>query len=103
MYLNSVIIMHGTPSADSSGRRNTCLSQSEHRVKRLGWCLPSKRLARPGVERHGNRRESIRAVQAQVGAFREILAQQPIGVLVRPTLPRAVRITEVDPHASVDA
>src|SRR3712207_8633303 len=35
-------------------------------------------------------------------AFREVLPQQTVGVLVRAALPRAVRIAEVDLHASVD-
>jgi len=41
-------------------------------------------------------------VRAQVGALREVLAQQPVGVLVRAALPRAVRVAEVDRHARVD-
>ena len=32
----------------------------------------------------------------EVGALREVLAQQPVGVLVRAALPRPVRIAEVD-------
>ena len=32
----------------------------------------------------------------QVGAFREILAEETIGIFVRPALPRALRVTEVD-------
>ena len=52
-------------------------------VKRLSGRLLAERLARPGVEGHGHRGEVVRAVQAQVGALREILAQQPVGVLVR--------------------
>src|SRR3712207_6948231 len=35
-------------------------------------------------------------------AFREVLPQQTVGVLVRAALPRAVRIAEVDLHAGVD-
>src|SRR4051794_40735040 len=38
----------------------------------------------------------------QVSALREVLPQQPIGILVRAALPRAVRIAEVDLHASID-
>jgi hypothetical protein len=37
-------------------------------------------------------------IAGQVGSFREALSQQPIRVLVRATLPRALRITEVDFH-----
>src|SRR3954467_8000050 len=39
---------------------------------------------------------------ASTHALREVLAQQPVGVLVRATLPGAVRIAEVDRHASLD-
>src|SRR3954468_12211729 len=86
----------------SSGRRNTCVPRSQQLVKGLGRRSPSKRLARPTVERRGYRGESFRAVGAQVCALREVLSQQPVGVLVRPALPRAVRIAEVDLHAGVD-
>src|SRR3954470_11756732 len=89
-------------SLGSSGRRNTCVPRSQQLVKGLGRRSPSKRLARPTVERRGHRGESFRAVSAQVRALREVLPQQPIGVLVRPALPGAVRIAEVDLHASVD-
>ena len=39
---------------------------------------------------------------AEIGAFREVLAQQPVGVLVGGALPWAVRIAEVDLHARID-
>ena len=32
----------------------------------------------------------------QVGALRKVLSQQAIGILIRPALPRALRIAEVD-------
>ena len=32
----------------------------------------------------------------QVGALRKVLSQQAIGVLVRPALPRALRIAKID-------
>src|SRR5215211_5602344 len=41
-------------------------------------------------------------MDAEVGAFREVLPQQPVGVLVRAALPRAVGIAEVDVDACVD-
>ena len=37
-----------------------------------------------------------RAVHGQVGALGEVLAQQPVGVLVGAPLPRRVRVAEVD-------
>ena len=70
--------------------------------QRFGWRSPAERLARPAIERRSHGREVIGAVRAQVGALREVLPQQPIGVLVRAALPRAVRVAEVHLHAGVD-
>ena len=71
-------------------------------VKRLCRRFPVKRLSRPGVEggRHG--RNLLGTVQAEIGAFWKVLAQQSVGVLVGAALPRAVRIAEVDLYARVD-
>ena len=41
-------------------------------------------------------------MHAEIGAFREVLAQQPVGVLVRAALPGAVGIAEVDLKTSID-
>src|SRR3954453_8192068 len=90
-------------SVDSSGRRNTAyVGCSEELVQSLGRCSPAQGLSRPAVEgdRHG--RKVVRAVRAEVGALWKVLAQQPVGVLVRATLPGAVRVAEVDRHASLD-
>src|ERR1700681_3155030 len=35
-------------------------------------------------------------VHRQVGALRKVLSQQAIGVLIRPALPRALRIAKID-------
>jgi len=35
-------------------------------------------------------------VHRQIGALREVLSQQAIGILVRPALPRALRIAKID-------
>ena len=35
-------------------------------------------------------------VHRQIGALREVLSQQAVGVLIRPPLPRALRIAEVN-------
>lgn len=41
--------------------------------------------------------EQVRlGVHAQVGSLREVVAQEAVGVLVRPALPRGVGVTEVD-------
>src|SRR5215211_8057706 len=88
---------------DSSGRRNTaCVTGSEELVQSLGRCFPAERPSRPAVEgdRHG--REVVGAVRAEVSALWEVLAQQPVGVLVRAALPGAMRIAEVDLKTGVD-
>src|SRR5215469_6357722 len=41
-------------------------------------------------------------MHAEIGAFRKILAQQSVGVLIGAALPWAVRIAEIDLDASVD-
>ena len=77
---------------DSSGRRNTAyVSCSEELVQSLGRCSPAQGLSRPAVEgdRHGCK--VVGAVHAEVGALWKVLAQQPVGVLVRAALPGAMR------------
>src|SRR6476469_6534830 len=86
----------------SSGRRNACLSRSQQLVKCLGGGSPDQGLARSGIKRRSHGREGVRAVHTQVSALREVLPQQPIGILVGAALPRAVRIAEVDLHTSID-
>src|SRR5215207_7334601 len=71
-------------SADSSGRRNRAyVAGSKELVQSLGRGSPAQGPSRPAVEgdRHG--RKVVGAVRAEVGALREVLAQQPVGVLVR--------------------
>src|SRR3954447_14638211 len=78
---------------DSSGCRNTAyVTGLEELVQSLGRCPPAKGLSRPAVEgdRHG--RKVLGTVHAEVSALREVLAQQPIGVLIRAALPGAVGI-----------
>src|SRR5258708_34240030 len=41
-------------------------------------------------------------MHAEIGAFWEVLAQQPVGVLVRAALPGAMGIAEVDGKPGVD-
>src|SRR3954462_267813 len=68
---------------DSIGRRNISLTGSQHGVESLGRRSPTERLARSAVEGGGHGREVVGAMHAQVGALREVLSQQPVGVLVR--------------------
>src|SRR3954447_18305495 len=88
---------------DSSGRRTTaCVTGSEELVQSLGRCSPAERLSRPAVEGHRHGCKVLGAVRAEVGALWKVLAQQPVGVLVRAALPGAVGIAEVDLNACVD-
>src|SRR3954451_4094702 len=99
----AIITATETIRVDSSGRRNTAyVSCSEELVQSLGRCSPAQGLSRPAVEgdRHGCK--VLGAVHAEGGALGKVLAQQPVGVLVRATLPGAVRVADVDRHASLD-
>ncbi len=58
--------------------------------------------ARAVVEQVGNRIEPLLAVNREVRALGQVLADQPVGVLTRAALPGTVRITEVHHHAGVD-
>src|SRR5918993_1248681 len=86
----------------SIGRRNTTLNGSEHGVESLGGRSPPERLTWSAVEgrRHGGKLLDV--VDAQVRPLREVLPQEPVGVLVRAPLPRRMRIAEVNRQARVD-
>ena len=90
------LIIGGLKAGAGSGRRAEVL------VQRLGGRSPIERLAGSAVQRGGDRGEVIGAVAGQVGALGEVLAQQPVGVLVGAALPRAVWIAEVDRQAGLD-
>ena len=89
-------------SIRSAGRRNACLRRSQHLFKGLGGRSPAERLARPGVERSSHGREITGAVRAQVSPLREVLPQQPIGVLVEPAGPDRLRHSHADRRAQLD-
>ena len=55
----------------------------------------------PPVEFIGHRIKLLLGVATEVRTLGEVLAQQPIGVLVATPLPRAVGVTEVHLHACV--
>src|SRR4051812_15028914 len=86
----------------SSGRRNSCVRRSQQLVKGLGRCSPAQGFAWPAIEGRSYGCKVLGAVRAEVGALWKVLPQQPVGVLVRAALPRAVGIAEVDRHASLD-
>src|SRR6204780_2745236 len=98
----SCITATGAANLGSTGRRNACVRCLECQVECLGRCSPAKRLARPAVEGCGHRQKVVYSVRAQVRALREVLSQQPIGILVRSSLPRAVRLAEVDVQAGIN-
>src|SRR3954468_14808544 len=81
---------------------HTCVRRPQRFVKGLGGRSPAQGLAWPAIEGCSHRREVVRTVPAQVSALREVLPQQPVGVLVRAALPWAVRVAKVDRHASLD-
>ena len=60
-------------------------------------------LSRSCVERVGGLVEIILAVSGEVGAFREVLAYQPVGVLVRSSLPRRFRVTEIQLDTGINS
>ena len=57
--------------------------------------------AGPVVEAFGDFVEIVLAMSAEVGAFGQILPDQPVGVFVAAALPGAVGIGEVDLDAGV--
>ena len=65
----------------------------------FGGALPAEAFGRPGVELPSDGIKLSLREAGQVSAFREILAQQAVGVLVDAALPRAVRIGEIDGDA----
>src|SRR5262249_18715878 len=85
----------GKGAFGSTGQRNTL-------VEYFCWGTEGQRLARPLVQlTSGPVQVGLRA-RREVCAFREVLAEETIRVLVRPPLPRALRIAEVDPHVGSD-
>jgi hypothetical protein len=72
-------------------------------VQGFGGCLPAEGFAGPVVESESNGLEFVGLPSRQVRALGEVLAQQPVGVLVGAPLPGAVRVGEVDLQPGVDA
>src|SRR6202521_5475079 len=75
--------------AGSTGRRNTG-------VKSLRWGFKLQGLTGSFVELTSHFVQMGLRMHRQVGALWKVLSQQAIGVLVRPALPRALRIAEVN-------
>jgi len=64
----------------------------------LSGAAPVQCLARPIVEQVSDRIERHLVVDGQVRALGQHLAQQPVGVFTGTSLPRAMRVTEVNTH-----
>src|SRR6266404_7244685 len=75
-------------SAGSTGRRNTSVKSLCRGFKLQGLTWPFVELTRHFVQ------IGLR-VHRQVGALWKVLSQQAVGVLVRPALPRALRIAKI--------
>src|SRR5260370_3262157 len=88
--------MAAIPSAGSSGRRNG-LGED------LIWFPPAEGLSRACVELAGDGVEIPLRVAGEIGPLREVLAEQPVGVLARGTLPGAAGVEEIDGDAGLDA
>jgi hypothetical protein len=72
-------------------------------VECFGRRSPAEGFAWSAVERVRDRLEVVAGVPGEVGAPGEVLAKQSVGVLVRPALPGALRVAEVDRETGVDA
>src|SRR5205807_170641 len=80
----------------STGRRNEL-------GKPLAWFHPPECLSRASVELSRDEVEALLRDPGERHPLREVLAQEPVGVLVRAALPGAVRVAEVDADAGIDA
>lgn len=70
-----------------------------HRRHHSSWTPPIKPLMRTDVQFIRDGVELLLTVARQVCAFGQVLADQAIDVLVAATLPRAMRVTEVNSNA----
>ena len=95
------------PRSDANAsevRGRGCASLSaQARVQCLSRSAPAECHSRSAVERDRDGVELTLRVAAQVRAFREVLPQQTVRVLVRPSLPRAARIAEIDCQPGIDS
>src|SRR5437773_6061361 len=96
------------PRAGATGRGNEAFTagglqwSSQELGELLGWLLPVESFAWSVVERGGGGVELFLAVSGEVGSLGEVLAEQPVGVLVAASLPGAVRVAEIHVDVGVD-
>src|SRR3954454_5800548 len=88
-----------TLRVDNTGKR-TGSGPGEGSVEQVSGPAPGERLARALVELDGDAEDLLGGVDAEVGALREVVAQQPVHVLVAGALPRRVRVAEEHAGAS---
>ena len=87
--------------ADSRGRRNGAggwrsvgaLEELTHEVR---WSLPAKCFSRPVIDFCGDLGEPFGAVNGKVGAFREVLSEESVHILIGAAFPWRVGVTEED-------
>jgi len=84
--------------AGSRGESNT--DQIIQRFRRR--CIP-QRLTRPGIQAFGNNVEVRLPESIQCRTLREILPKQTIGVFISPSLPRALRVSEIHSYIRGDS
>ena len=65
-------------------------------VEGLGGGLPAEGFAGSTVQSCGDSVQVAPGVSAEIGAFREVLAEQTVGVLVGATLPGTLGVAEVN-------
>jgi len=89
--------------ADSIDRRNGSENSSfDEGVQRFSRRSPIQRFSRSRVQGLSDSRQGFGAVLAKIDSLRKILAEQPVGVFVRASLPRAVRVTKLDTQSGID-
>ena len=72
-------------------------------VESFGRRPPAESFSRAAIESSGHRIEVFGRIPGQVSTFREVLAQEAVGVLVGTPLPWAVRVAEINGQSGVDA
>src|SRR5450631_4044095 len=95
----------GYPRVDPCARARPLAVLSGGRGRggeQLCRALPAECLAWPVVDLRSDPPDVLDRVDAQVGALREVVAQQPVHVLVAASLPRRMRIAEEHACAGLD-
>ena len=106
--LTSKIFIAMQSDADASeggarcGARSWSRPSSQNLVERFGRRSPAERLSRSAVEGDSNCVELSLRISADVRTFGKVLPQQSVGVLVRSSLPRTLRVAKVHLQSGID-